>query len=180
MSVAQAHRRLGVAVVGLGGAVATTAVAGIEVIKKGANRLEGLPLAEVNVPGLTDYRDMVFGGWDLDGSDLASAAAHHKVLTDAQMRETSEALSEIKPFAAVGSGAWCKGVTGRNARETTGHRAAVEAIAKDLERFRRDSGVDRVVMINLASTERMVRDGEIRDGKTICTLLYAAGFVFGM
>jgi ADP-ribose pyrophosphatase len=27
---------------------------------------------------------------------------------------------------------------------------------------------------------QMVRDGEIADGKTICTLLYAAGFVFGM
>ena len=27
---------------------------------------------------------------------------------------------------------------------------------------------------------RMVRDGEIQDSKTICTLLYAAGFVFGM
>jgi hypothetical protein len=26
----------------------------------------------------------------------------------------------------------------------------------------------------------LVRDGEISDGKTICTLLYAAGFVFGM
>jgi ADP-ribose pyrophosphatase len=27
---------------------------------------------------------------------------------------------------------------------------------------------------------RMVRDGEIQDAKTLCTLLYAAGFVFGM
>ena len=27
---------------------------------------------------------------------------------------------------------------------------------------------------------RMVREGEITDGKTICTLLYAAGFVMGM
>ena len=160
MSVTQAHRKLGVAVVGLGGAVATTAVAGIEVIKGGANRLEGLPLAEMSVPGLVDYRDLVFGGWDLDGSDLASAAAHHKVLSDAQLKDTGEALSVIRPYAAIGSGAWCKGVTGRNAVETSGHRAAVEAIAKDLERFRRDSGADGIVMIILASTERMVRDGE--------------------
>jgi ADP-ribose pyrophosphatase len=27
---------------------------------------------------------------------------------------------------------------------------------------------------------QMVRDGDIQDAKTICTLLYAAGFVFGM
>ena len=31
----------------------------------------------------------------------------------------------------------------------------------------------------LSEALRMVRDGEIDDAKTICTLLYAAGFVFG-
>jgi ADP-ribose pyrophosphatase len=36
------------------------------------------------------------------------------------------------------------------------------------------------VPMPLSEALRMVRDGEITDGKTICTLLYAAGFVFGM
>lgn len=35
------------------------------------------------------------------------------------------------------------------------------------------------VRVPLSEALRMVRDGEITDGKTICTLLYAAGFVFG-
>ena len=35
------------------------------------------------------------------------------------------------------------------------------------------------VRLPLSEALRMVRDGEITDGKTICTLLYAAGFVFG-
>jgi ADP-ribose pyrophosphatase len=35
------------------------------------------------------------------------------------------------------------------------------------------------VRVPLSEALRMVRDGEIGDGKTICTLLYAAGFVFG-
>lgn len=35
------------------------------------------------------------------------------------------------------------------------------------------------VRMPLSEALRMVRDGEITDGKTICTLLYAAGFVFG-
>ena len=35
------------------------------------------------------------------------------------------------------------------------------------------------VRMPLSEALRMVRDGEISDGKTICTLLYAAGFVFG-
>ena len=35
------------------------------------------------------------------------------------------------------------------------------------------------VTVPLSEALRMVRDGEITDGKTMCTLLYAAGFVFG-
>ena len=72
--------KLGVAIVGLGGAVATTAVAGIEAIKAGSNQLDGLPLAHLSVAGLADYKDIVFGGWDVNGVDLAAAAAEHGVL----------------------------------------------------------------------------------------------------
>lgn len=35
------------------------------------------------------------------------------------------------------------------------------------------------VRMPLSEVLRMVRDGEITDAKSICTLLYAAGFVFG-
>lgn len=161
MSLTGTGRRLGVAVVGLGGAVATTAVAGIEVIRRGANRLDGLPLADVSVPGLADYRDVVFGGWDLDGSDLASAAVHHRVLSDAQIGETREALSAIRPWPAVGSGAFCRGVDGANKHEAPSHRAAIAAIAADLRHFRESSHADGVVMINLASTERTPGDDEL-------------------
>ena len=35
------------------------------------------------------------------------------------------------------------------------------------------------VRVPLSEALRMVRDGEITDAKSICTLLYAAGFVFG-
>lgn len=37
-----------------------------------------------------------------------------------------------------------------------------------------------IVPLRMSEALRMVRDGEITDGKTICTLLYAAGFVMGM
>jgi myo-inositol-1-phosphate synthase len=160
MSMTGTGRRLGVAVVGLGGAVATTAVAGIEVIRRGSNRMDGLPLADAKAPGLVEYRDLVFGGWDLDGSDLAAAAGNHRVLSDAQIAETGEALSAIKPWPAIGSGEFCRGVDGANKHEAPGHRAAVQAIADDLRRFRASSEADGIVMINLASTERTPGDDE--------------------
>lgn len=37
-----------------------------------------------------------------------------------------------------------------------------------------------MVRLPFSQALAMVRDGEITDGKTICTLLYAAGFVLGM
>lgn len=37
-----------------------------------------------------------------------------------------------------------------------------------------------LVRLPVSEALRMVRDGEITDAKTICTLLYAAGFAFGL
>jgi ADP-ribose pyrophosphatase len=45
--------------------------------------------------------------------------------------------------------------------------------------YDKDEFIERVAM-PVSEALRMVRDGEITDGKTICTLMYAAGFVFGM
>ena len=55
MPAASKRRRVGVAVVGLGGAVATTAAAGVEILKRGTNQMSGLPLAGMSVPGLVGY-----------------------------------------------------------------------------------------------------------------------------
>ena len=149
-----AREKIGVAVVGLGGAVATTAIAGIEMIKAGRNDRCGLPLADVSVPGLADYRDIIFTGWDVNGDDLGAAAEKHAVLDGAQVRETGAALKGIRPMPAVGSAAFCRNIDGDNKIVAKSHREAVERISADMERFKRESGVDRVIMVNLASTER--------------------------
>ena len=153
LNVTHRPERLGVAIVGLGGAVATTAVAGIEMIKAGSNRQDGLPLADVSVPGLSNYRDIVFGGWDLNGNDLGAAAEEHGVLSKADLSDGASVLRSMKPWAAVGSGRFCKNVVGRNMAAATNHREAVEMISDDIRRFKEESGVDRVVVLNLASTE---------------------------
>jgi myo-inositol-1-phosphate synthase len=157
MSAAR-KRRVGVAVVGLGGAVATTAAAGVEILRRGTNRMDGLPLAHVSVPGLAGYEDLVFGGWDLNGQDLAEAAGEHRVLNDNQIAQTGPALSKVKPWPAVASLDFCKRIQGANARGTDGHRAAIEAIVQDITRFKAANDLDGVVMVNLASTERTARD----------------------
>ncbi len=157
----EGRRQLGFAVVGVGGAVATTAIAGVEVLKRGGNRADGLPLADINVPGLTEYRDIVFGGWDLNDADLHVAAREHRVLQDGLLTDLQAPLEKIRPWPAVGSSAFCRNVTGRNMRVEPGHRAAISAIGDDLRRFRDKARLDGLVMVNLASTERWPDDGEL-------------------
>ena len=144
--------------VGLGGAVASTAAAGVEILRRGSNRMDGLPLAGVSVPGLPAYDELVFGGWDLNGQSLADAASEHRVLNDNQMKETEAGLSNIIPWPAVASTEFCRRITGANARPVDGHRAAIEAIVADITRFKAANDLDSVVMVNLASTERTPED----------------------
>ncbi len=146
-------RHLGVLVVGLGGAVASTAAAGIEMLRAGSNDLAGLPLSSVGVAGLTPYRNLHFAGWDLHGEDLAEAVKEHRVLDRDQTEMVDGALSQMKPWPAVGSKDFCKNVDGDN-KLTGSHRDAVEQIRADIRTYRETSGVRNVVMINLASVER--------------------------
>jgi myo-inositol-1-phosphate synthase len=146
--------RLGVAVIGMGGAVATTAAAGIEMIRAGSNSLQGLPLADWQVPGMKAYRDIVFDGWDLCPDDLGTAAMRHRVIGEKELSNGASPLKEMRPWAAVGSRDFCANIDGANKIAADGHRAAVERIQADMARFKRDRDLDRVVVLNLASTER--------------------------
>jgi myo-inositol-1-phosphate synthase len=153
------RRRVGAAVIGLGGAVATTAVAGVELLRLGLAGPQGLPLADdrlADVSGtLVNYEQLVFGGWDLCGDDLATAAKHHNVLESAQLAAAGPALGRLQPWAAVGSTAFCRNVDGSHTVSAYTHRERVERIRQDLRRFADEQALDSVVMVNLASTERL-------------------------
>ncbi len=146
--------RVGIAVIGLNGAVATTAAAGIAMIRAGSNDLSGLPLASRDVDGMAAYRDLHFGGWDLSHDDLATAALKHGVLSESELANGASSLSAMRPWPAVGSTDFCANIDGANKIAAPGHRAAVQHIQDDLARFKTEQNLDRVVMINLASTER--------------------------
>jgi myo-inositol-1-phosphate synthase len=160
--VSQSSRRVGTAIVGLGGAVATTAIAGLELLRLGAVAADGLPLAGLTVgdlpleeaTGLVGYDDLVVGGWDLDGSDLYKAAEQHGVLDARQLQQAEPLLSTITPWPAAGDADFCRNVTGGNVVLAEGRRAQVDAVRADLRRFRTEQQLDGLVLLNLASTER--------------------------
>src|SRR5215204_6142375 len=147
-------RKLGIAVVGLGGAVGTTMTAGIELLKKGLAGTDGLPLANLNVPGLADYTDIVFAGWDMFGEHLAKAAEEHDVLTHKQFVCAEGALREIKPWPAVENPSFLSNIEGGNRLAKSSHRETVEKLRENLREFIKLCGA--VVVINLASTEKLV------------------------
>ena len=147
--------KFGVALIGMGGAVATTAIAGIEMLKSGWNGLDGLPLADCDAPGIAPYRDIVFSGWDLSGDDLGSAALRHGVIGEKELSNGASSLRGMRPNPAVGSVDFCANIDGGHKIAARSHREAIETIRSDLAGFRKAQGVDRLVVINLASTERV-------------------------
>lgn len=105
MNTKENSRQIGVAIVGVGGAVATTAIAGIALLRQKAIGTEGLPLATLDpalAAMLVSYEDLVFGGWDLNAASLAEAAAGHRVLTESQLTKSWDDLAKIVPWPAVG------------------------------------------------------------------------------
>ena len=153
-------RKLGIAVIGLGGAVGTTMVAGIELLKKGVIGTEGLPLADLDkdlTRDLAPYEDIVFAGWDLHGEHLAKAAEEHDVLTHKQFVAAEEALRAIKPWRAVGNKDFLELIEGENNILAASHRATIEKLRGDLREFKAACG--DVVVINLASTEKLAIEG---------------------
>lgn len=155
------NRKLGLAIIGLGGAVGTTMVAGIELLKKGKIGTEGLPLANLDedlTANLANYENIVFAGWDLFGEHLAKAAEEHDVLTHKQFVAVEEELRQIKPWRAVGNKDFLANIEGENQfAQGNSHREIIEKIQKDLQEFKKSC--DSAVVINLASTEKLADEG---------------------
>jgi myo-inositol-1-phosphate synthase len=148
------ERNLGIAIVGLGGAVATTAVAGSILIRKGLQDKVGLPLAEFEELDLISYDHIHYRGWDIYDDNLFEAARKHEVLNDSRLSLIEDELKAIKPWPASSNNNFCSGVTnGNDTRKSL--REQIKSIENHLYDFAREI-VGPVVMINLASTEHAV------------------------
>ncbi|UZO79259.1 inositol-3-phosphate synthase [Aquimarina sp. ERC-38] len=150
-----APQKMGVAIIGLGGAVATTAIAGSLLLKKGIHSKAGLPLAEFDHFDLAEYENIVFRGWDLYDLNLHEAACHHGVLSKEQLKEVESELSGIKPWPAISNKEFCEGVALEDEDTSRSLSKQVECIIEDIQSFEAELGAP-VVIINLASTEHAI------------------------
>src|SRR5437762_12551154 len=141
--------RVGGALIGARGAVATTSIVGAIARRHGHAGTVGLVTESdpFRASGLAPLDALVFGGHDLLDTPLVKAA--HALCRDVgplapelvRLVEDELATSEarLRPAPAVGEG--------RPLREF------VSAVQRDLDDFRKSSGAHRVIVVNVATTE---------------------------
>ena len=153
--------KVGVVIIGVNGAVATTLIAGVELMIRGlAPRLgmvtERTDARATELTTLLDFaplEDLVFAGWDVRHPNVFEAAVHHKVLPREQLEQVKDKLSTVTPWPAVFSRKYAEKVIGDHVVNVKSYREEIALLTKNVEDFKRARGLERVVMVNLASTE---------------------------
>ena len=164
-----ADGRLGVLMVGMG-AVASTFVAGVELVRRGQAHPFGsltqmgtirlgkrterrAPLIRELVP-LAPIDHMVFGGWDPIPDNAYEAAVRCGVLERyGHVEQVAGELSELEPMPAVFDQRYVRRLDGVNVKAGHSKRELAEALRRDISDFREAHACDRLVMIWCASTE---------------------------
>jgi myo-inositol-1-phosphate synthase len=155
---------VGVWMIGALGGIGTTLVVGARAIAAGlasdtgvlTNRPEFDPLA------LVPLKDLVFGGHEVRVSnfwesacDIARQSRSLDIELLAKLKNDLLDISEaLKPGTCVNSGPAIDGIVSNPVtRHDDGLRSIIQRVQSDIRAFRARESVDRVVVVNLASTE---------------------------
>jgi myo-inositol-1-phosphate synthase len=169
--------KLGVLIPGLGGAVSTTFIAGVELVRKGLaepigslTQLGTIRLGkrfERRSPKIKDFvplaslDDLVFGGWDLYEANGFEAALYARVLNREHLDPIKEFLSTIVPMKAVFDREFVRNLDGTYIKPGRDLRRHVEALKEDIREFKERNGLDRCIIIWCGSTEIFLKPEEI-------------------
>jgi myo-inositol-1-phosphate synthase len=168
-SIQPPEGRVGVLLPGLG-AVATTFLAGVELVRQGAGRPFGsltqmgtvrlgkrtehrTPLISEFVP-LASLDSLVFGAWDPIPDNAYESALKCGVLDPRDHVEPIRSfLKSIEPMPAAFDQYYVKRIHGPNVKTGRTKRDWAEELRKDIRDFKTRNRCDRLVMIWCASTE---------------------------
>jgi len=168
IAIAPAEGKLGVLIPGLG-AVATTFIAGVELVKRGSAQPVGsltqmgtirlgkrtenrVPRIKDFVP-LADLQSLVFGGWDIFEDNAYESAQHARVLSETHLEAIKQPLSAIQPMKAVFEREYVRRLDGPNVKKGANKRELAEMLMEDIREFRQTHGCARLVMVWCGSTE---------------------------
>ncbi len=163
-----ANGKLGVMVVGLG-AVATTFMTGVFMTRKGLAKPIGSMtqydkirvgrgkdkkyLHYKDIVPLATLDDIVFGAWDVFPANAYESAINAEVLKEKDIEPVKDELVKIKPMKAAFDHNYAKRLDGDNIMGDITRWQMVENLREDIRRFKKETGVDRVVVLWAASTE---------------------------
>lgn len=171
-----AKRKVGVWLIGAWGGVATTVVVGLSALRKGLTDTTGLvtalpPFAALD---LVQWDEIVVGGHEIRDTSYAAEARtlieKSHVFNEKTLAGISAQLSKfdanVRPGTLCNVGAKIESLAGPAALKTRKETAAqaVARLAKDIAEFRSANKLDRVIVMNVSSTEPPPPD-EVRSWK---------------
>ncbi len=167
-TVKPANGKLGVLVVGLG-AVTSTFMTGVLMARKGLTKPVGsmtqydkirvgkgadkkyLKYDEI-VP-MASLDDIVFGAWDVYPANAYQSAIYAEVLQEKDIEPVKDELEQIVPMKAAFDHNYAKRLNGDNVMTGKTRWEMVEQLREDIRNFKKEKGVERVVVLWAASTE---------------------------
>ncbi len=167
-NVKPAEGKLGVLVVGLG-AVSTTFMTGVLMARKGLAKPVGSMtqydkirvgrgaekkyLKYDQIVPIAKLDDIVFGSWDVYPENAYESAINAEVLKEKDINPVKDELLAIKPMKAAFDHNYAKRLDGDNIMHGKTRWEMVEQLREDIRNFKKEKGVDRVVVLWAASTE---------------------------
>ena len=148
--------RIGVCIAGVGGAVASTMIAGVALMKRGLAPRVGM-VTETQLGkrlACAPLDELVFGGWDLRPDNLHQAAMREGIVPRHLLEQVEPELRAIKPWPGVVSPKFLKSIAGDHVITAKTQREKLALLAGHVSAFKAAHKLDRVVMVNLTSTER--------------------------
>ena len=160
--------KLGVLIPGMG-AVATTLIAGVHLIRKKLAKPIGsltqmqeirirdeadapmMPIHEL-VP-LARLDDLVFGGWDIFPDDAYQTACDAGVLSREMLAPVRRELEQIRPWPGVFEQRFVRRLNGTHIKPIPSKMAQAEAVMADISQFMEERQFKRAVMLWCGSTE---------------------------
>jgi myo-inositol-1-phosphate synthase len=168
--------RLGVLLPGMG-AVSTTFMAGVELVRRGkakpigsltqlgtirlGKRTEGRSPLINDFLSLEKLPNLVFGGWDPIPDNSYQAAAKAGVLEDRHLDLVKSFLSKIKPMKAAFDQSYVKNISGRNVKKGKTKYDLALQIKEDIAEFKKKNRCSRLVTAWCGSTEIFLTHDEV-------------------
>jgi myo-inositol-1-phosphate synthase len=176
VNIAPPKGKLGILTPGMG-AVATTFMAGVELVRRGHSVPVGslTQLGTIRLGKRTDNKspkikdfvklarleDIVFGGWDVFPDNAYQAAVKAGVLDAKDLGKAKTFLSKIKPMKAVFDQHYVKKLNGPHVKKGKNKFDLAQQLRADIRDFKKKNKLDRVVIVWCGSTEIFLKAEDV-------------------